>query len=95
MTHFASGLNYIFDRKQWLHCDFGLKWHFLSCGHYISKVGPPDFKLPSELILLKNFVSHHAKGIPSLPKLRDALWESMAESDMGSIAQPRNKANST
>lgn len=68
---------------------------FLSCRHYIIKVGPPDFKLHSELTLLKNFVSHNAKGISSLPKLHDALWESMADHDVGGIVQLRNKANST
>lgn len=68
---------------------------FISCGYYTSKVGPPDFKLHSEMILLKNFVSNNAKGNSSLPKLHDALWESMAERDMGGIFQPRNKANHT
>jgi len=46
---------------------------FLSCGHYVSFVGPPDFKLHSELIFLKNFVSRHEKGISLPPKPHDAL----------------------
>lgn len=42
---------------------------FPSCGRGSSKVGSPDIKLHWELTLLRDFVSHNAKGFSLLPEL--------------------------